>query len=109
MARRNWHTEIIAWSNGIEVERRLPLSKFTNRQTWHLVTDEWLAYVYEDDSKLYWEYRIKQQSKKSEYLHVYISPETGEIYLSLEKVDGWEGDDGDTFLYYGKTKMEIEE
>ena len=61
MAQHKWHKEIKAWADGAEIEQRIPLSKYTNRQSWQPFTDEWIDFVYENDNKMYWEYRIKPQ------------------------------------------------
>ena len=95
-----WHKEIKAWADGKEIEQRIPLSKYTNRQTWQPFTGEWVDFVYENDNKMNWEYRIKPQPKQPQYLYVYRISNMGQTEYKL-----WDNEFGGG-AYIGKIKLE---
>jgi hypothetical protein len=60
--KHKWHKEIKAWADGAEIEQRH--NDHTDNQ-WDDFDSDW------GDGASGWEFRIKPQSKKLQYLYVY--------------------------------------
>jgi hypothetical protein len=88
MKQHKWHKEIKAWADGAEIE-----VKHNSNSDWEL-----------DNAPFWWvedyQFRIKLQHKKSQYLYVYLDDnyEFSPIPLNNPK---WK--------YIGKIKLEVEE
>ena len=92
--KHKWHKEIKAWADGAIIESK------------DIATGEWVEvdpYWDEDDE---YEYRIKPQPKKPQYLYVYNKGSLNkfDFYCSLNELSGM---DARTHQYIGKFKLEV--
>ena len=88
MKQHKWHKEIKAWADGAEIEVRID-----DNDEWEIVKNlNWTA--------IHWQYRIKPQPKKPQYLYAYIDIRYGKIGFSTE----WENDS--VMPLIGKIKLE---
>ncbi len=96
MKPHKWAKEIKAWADGAEIEQRChsPSIKEVIWSNWEQFDGEWT------DEK-HWEYRIKLQPKKPQYLYVYGWD--NDIKISKELFGTFHG-----LPYIGKIKMETE-
>ena len=87
MKQHKWHKEIKAWADGAEIQFK------------YHYENEWVDEDIPDWSDVELEFRIKPQSKKPQYLYVYLDDdyEFSPIPLTGE----WE--------YIGKIKLEVED
>ena len=94
MKQHKWAKEIKAWADGAEIQCR----RYCIDEEWHDTNPAW------DD--LY-EYRIKPQPKKPQYLYVWKPyDEENEVVLDIREPEGIL-DDG-VYRYFGKIKLETE-
>lgn len=87
MTKHKWHKEIKAWADGAEIEQ-----KQVTINKWVEFDGDWLV----SDC---WEYRIKPQPKKPQYLYAW-STEIGMAITSYKE------DIPKQYKYIGKIKLE---
>ena len=93
-----WHKEIKAWADGAEIEQRH--NDHTDNQ-WDDFDSDW------GDGASGWEFRIKPQPKKPQYLYVWLDKDTELAQLETYEPKGVLEDD--LYKYIGKIKLEVDD